>query len=104
VTEQIIWRKSSKSGSSGQCVEVASLADGQIGVRDSKNPTGPVLVFTPGEWAAFIAGARAGEFDQVDWPPRNDRYATPGVPPMNRTDGSRTDPTGSQSSWGSRPA
>jgi hypothetical protein len=36
-----------------------------IGIRDSKNPQGPVLRFTPGEWDAFLAGALAGEFDQA---------------------------------------
>ncbi|MET8874439.1 DUF397 domain-containing protein [Nocardia sp. NPDC004604] len=39
-------------------MEVAFLGDGQVGVRDSKNPTGPALVFTPSEWDAFIAGAK----------------------------------------------
>jgi hypothetical protein len=33
-------------------------------VRDSKNPTGPALIFTPGEWDAFLAGAKDGEFDR----------------------------------------
>jgi hypothetical protein len=56
------WRKSMVSGDSG-CVEVAH-ADGAIGVRDSKDRgTGPVLVFTQAEWAAFLHGVRAGEFD-----------------------------------------
>jgi hypothetical protein len=53
-------RKSSKSGD-GDCVEVADVPDG-VAVRDSKNPTGPVLVFTPTEWAAFVAGVKDGEF------------------------------------------
>ncbi|WP_141548095.1 DUF397 domain-containing protein, partial [Nocardia farcinica] len=35
-----------------------------VGVRDSKNPAGGALVFTPSEWDAFLAGARAGEFDR----------------------------------------
>jgi hypothetical protein len=42
---------------------VANLADA-VAVRDSKNKTGPVLVFTPAEWSAFVEGAKAGEFDQ----------------------------------------
>jgi hypothetical protein len=46
-------------------VEVASLDGGLIGVRDSKNPTGPALVFTPGEWEAFTAGVQDGEFDHA---------------------------------------
>ncbi|MGV9723046.1 DUF397 domain-containing protein [Nocardia beijingensis] len=58
------WFKSSRSGSTKDCVEVAHLDGGLVGVRDSKNPTGPALLFTPGEWDAFVAGARDGEFDQ----------------------------------------
>ncbi|MFC4005725.1 DUF397 domain-containing protein [Nonomuraea purpurea] len=58
------WRKSTRSGpNGGNCVEVAVLSGGRRGVRDSKNPTGPALVFTPSEWNAFIDGAKAGEFD-----------------------------------------
>jgi hypothetical protein len=45
-------------------VEVAHLDGGMIGVRDSKNPSGPALVFTPGEWDAFTAGVNDGEFDR----------------------------------------
>ncbi|MGH3909142.1 MAG: DUF397 domain-containing protein [Pseudonocardiaceae bacterium] len=40
-----VWRKSSRSGGGGECVEVARLADGARAVRDSKNPTGPTLRF-----------------------------------------------------------
>lgn len=58
------WVKSSLSFSNGNCVEVASLGGGQIGVRDSKDVTGPVLRFTPGEWRAFLGGAQNGEFDR----------------------------------------
>lgn len=57
------WRKSSFSNSQAACVEVADLPDGHRAVRDSKDPTGPVLHFTPAEWAAFTAGVCAGEFD-----------------------------------------
>jgi hypothetical protein len=58
------WRKSSYSGNGGgNCVEVASLAGGMVAVRDSKDPDGPKLVFTPAEWEAFTAGVRDGEFD-----------------------------------------
>ena len=58
------WRKSTLSGSDGgNCVEIANLSGGYRGVRDSKNPTGPALVFTPGEWDAFINGVKSGEFD-----------------------------------------
>ncbi|GLW06246.1 hypothetical protein Misp01_13760 [Microtetraspora sp. NBRC 13810] len=51
------------SGDNGQCVEVATNLPGIIAVRDSKNPQGPALVFTPGEWKAFLKGANQGEFD-----------------------------------------
>jgi hypothetical protein len=69
------WRKSSRSGAYGDnCVEVAFADDDGGGftaavgertvlVRDSKSPGGPVLTFTAGEWNAFVAGARDGEFD-----------------------------------------
>ncbi|MFC5825651.1 DUF397 domain-containing protein [Nonomuraea insulae] len=57
------WRKSTASGDNGQCVEVATNLPGIIAVRDSKNSEGSVLVFTQGEWRAFLAGAVQGEFD-----------------------------------------
>ena len=57
------WTKSSLSYSNGDCVEVADLPDGHIGVRDSKDPQGPVLRFSSSEWGAFLGGARNGEFD-----------------------------------------
>jgi len=58
------WRESSRSGDNGgQCVEVA-LASDAVGVRDSKNPNGPVLAFTPDEFSAFLSSVTAGEFAQ----------------------------------------
>jgi Domain of unknown function (DUF397) len=57
--DNAIWRKSSYSGSNG-CVEVA-FVDGDVAVRDSKDRQGPVLLFTPVEWDAFVAGVRDGE-------------------------------------------
>jgi Domain of unknown function (DUF397) len=59
------WIKSSLSFANGDCVEVASLPDGGIGVRDSKDTAGPVLRFTSSEWTAFIGGVRQGEFDHL---------------------------------------
>ena len=58
-----VWRKSTRSGNSGNCVEVADLDNGAKAVRDSKDPSGPKLIFTSSEWDAFIGGAKDGEFD-----------------------------------------
>jgi len=57
------WLKSSLSFSNGNCVEVANLPGGEIGVRHSKHTEGPVLRFTSDEWHAFLGGVRNGEFD-----------------------------------------
>ena len=58
------WRKSSYSnGNGGNCVEVARNLPGVVAVRDSKDPSGPALVFTLAEWQAFVGGVRAGEFE-----------------------------------------
>ncbi|WP_433501504.1 DUF397 domain-containing protein [Sphaerimonospora sp. CA-214678] len=57
------WRKAARSNAVGdQCVEVAWISDG-IAVRDSKDPEGPKLLFTTGEWEAFLDGVKGGEFD-----------------------------------------
>jgi hypothetical protein len=56
------WHKSTRSSGNGNCVEVAVL-DRAVAVRDTKDRSGPVLVFTPAEWGAFVAGAKNGEFD-----------------------------------------
>jgi Domain of unknown function (DUF397) len=57
------WAKSSFSFSNGNCVEVAGLPGGSVGVRDSQDPAGPVLRFTRGGWDTFLGGARRGKFD-----------------------------------------
>ena len=60
---QLIWRKSTRSGAAGHCVEVAGTP-ATVYVRDSKDIGGPVLDFAVPGWADFIAGVRAGEFDR----------------------------------------
>ncbi len=58
-----VWQKSTYSGSNGgQCVEVARNVPGLVAVRDSKDTGGPVLVVTPAQWRAFLAGACRGDF------------------------------------------
>jgi len=57
------WRRASFCGSAG-CLELAATADG-VAVRDSKDPDGPVLRYGRGEFAAWVAAAKAGEFDDL---------------------------------------
>ncbi|MEQ4302882.1 DUF397 domain-containing protein [Plantactinospora sp. B6F1] len=53
------WRKSSRSnGSGGQCVEVVDNLPGVVGVRDSKDTSGPILIFTPTVWRRFVTSIR----------------------------------------------
>ncbi|MFF5291513.1 DUF397 domain-containing protein [Paractinoplanes globisporus] len=59
-----VWRKSTRSDNGGNsCVEVAKNLPGVVGVRDSKDRSGPVLAFEPAAWAAFVDGVKGGEFD-----------------------------------------
>ncbi|MGW0587197.1 DUF397 domain-containing protein [Streptosporangium sp. NPDC002607] len=72
-TSRIEWRKSSLSGNGPDCVEVALADTPQAGaetapdadrlvlVRDSKDPDGPVLSFTPSEWDVFLGMIKGGE-------------------------------------------
>ena len=59
------WRKASYSNFQGNCVEVAQLSSGEVAMRNSRFPAGPALVYTRAEMAAFLAGAKDGEFDDV---------------------------------------
>ena len=61
----ITWVKSSLSFANGGCVEVADMPGSWVGVRNSRDPNGPQLVFTRNEWVAFIAGAQRGEFNHI---------------------------------------
>ncbi|AYF30474.1 DUF397 domain-containing protein [Micromonospora tulbaghiae] len=57
------WKKSTRSSGNGQCVEVANLADA-VALRDSKDPTGPALLFCAEGWISFLTGAKGGQFTQ----------------------------------------
>lgn len=54
--------KSSFSGAHDNCVEVATNLPGLVAVRDSKDPSGPALAFSPAAWGNFLAGIRNGDF------------------------------------------
>ncbi|MFI5720352.1 DUF397 domain-containing protein [Nocardia sp. NPDC051750] len=60
---EAVWFKSTRSASGNECVEVAHLRGGMVGVRDSKNPTGPALVFGPATWDSFTAAVDGGGFE-----------------------------------------
>lgn len=60
--EPKVWKKSSACTGTATCVEYSALPDGGAAIRDGKDPQGPELHFTATEWAAFLSGARAGEF------------------------------------------
>lgn len=61
----VTWRKSRHSGQLGNCVETATLDGGDVAMRNSRHPSGPALIFTRDEMAAFLAGAKDGEFDDL---------------------------------------
>jgi Domain of unknown function (DUF397) len=59
------WRTSSFSGNNGTCVELATLPDGSIVMRNSNHPADGLVLFTRAEMKAWIAGVKAGEFDDL---------------------------------------
>ncbi|MER6173283.1 DUF397 domain-containing protein [Streptosporangium sp. NPDC001681] len=60
---QVTWQKSSRSqGTTDNCVEVAFIP-GSVAVRDSKDPGGATLVFSSGDWTAFLGRIKTGDFD-----------------------------------------
>jgi hypothetical protein len=56
------WRKASRSVNNGACVEIAS-AHATVMVRDSVDPSGPVVIYPAGTWQAFLASAKTNAFD-----------------------------------------
>ena len=64
MTDCTEWIKASRSGQEGSCVEQRRVAE-VIEVRDTKDRSGPVLRFTPAEFAAWLDGAKRGEFDHL---------------------------------------
>ena len=62
---EVRWQKSRHSNPNGACVELAALPGGEIAVRNSRFPVGPVLLYTHAEITAFLAGAKDGEFDHI---------------------------------------
>ena len=62
---EVRWQKSQHSNPNGECVELAALPSGEIAMRNSRFPTGPVLLYTQAEITAFLAGAKDGQFDHL---------------------------------------
>jgi hypothetical protein len=59
------WRTSKAGNPSGSRAEVAAPPDAEIAVRDSRSPSRPAPIYTSAEIAAFVVGAKAGEFDDL---------------------------------------
>ncbi|MEU8250553.1 DUF397 domain-containing protein [Nonomuraea sp. NPDC048916] len=67
VTKELLdnaaWRKAKRSGDSGDCIEVAPLPGGHVGIRDTEHPEQAPYVVRESVWKAFVEGAKSGEFD-----------------------------------------
>ncbi|MFP8886420.1 MULTISPECIES: DUF397 domain-containing protein [Streptomyces] len=57
------WHRPWSGGNGGNCLEARRLPDGRVAIRQSTDPDGPALIYTPGEISAFVQGAKAGEAD-----------------------------------------
>lgn len=64
-TLPVEWQKSSYSNNGGNCVETGLGLPGAVPVRDSKDPHGPALMFSPDAWASFVQGVQGGDFPTV---------------------------------------
>ncbi|TCP49365.1 uncharacterized protein DUF397 [Tamaricihabitans halophyticus] len=60
-----VWRKSSRSGARGNCVEIANLPGGVAAIRNSRNPSGPALVYTRDQLDGFLTGTKHGESEEL---------------------------------------
>jgi hypothetical protein len=63
--QDVAWEKSRHSNSQGTCVEFAKLPTGEVALRNSRDPDGPVLLYTSAEIEAMLRGAKDGEFDHL---------------------------------------
>lgn len=63
--EGVTWRKSGRSAPGGNCVELATLDDGGVAMRNSRHPEGPALIYPREDLAAFLGGVKEGEFDSL---------------------------------------
>jgi len=61
----VTWQKSRRSNPSGNCVEAALLPNGEVAMRNSRDPEGPALIYTRAEIDAFLGGVRDGDFDNL---------------------------------------
>jgi hypothetical protein len=63
---ELVWQKSRRSNPSGNCVELAALPGGTgVAMRNSRDPEGAALIYTAEELAAFLLGAKDGDFDHL---------------------------------------
>ncbi|GID28919.1 hypothetical protein Abr02nite_39020 [Paractinoplanes brasiliensis] len=63
--EGVTWQKSRRSNPSGNCVECAVLPNGEVAMRNSRDPEGPALIYTRAEIEAFLGGVHDGDFDNL---------------------------------------